>query len=417
MKSVFTGIFLAWIFTVNAQTISVQQQTDDFDTLCSTLEQVHPDIFLYQPEKRYVAVKDSIKTLFVKETTLSNYYLKIAPLLASIKDGHTMLMPPVTKERTNFMQTGGLTLPLRLKSENNKLIVDFPLTETSIATDDIILSINGIKTEVILSKLYSLFGSEKTNATKDGMITQYLSTLLWYMFDWGSDFQLTVKRDNEIWEENLPGISQAQAVPILQKKLSSSSKQFTYELSPDEQTATITISNFYQEAALKQFCDSAFSVINAKAVPNLIIDIRNNSGGSSNGVDILMSYLPHKEYSLYTKSEIKISESSKAYNEKRHPDTYKVIKDLPNGTLYRLSESKSPGNLQESDVYKGNISVLVNEKTYSGASTFAHAIQSLGIGKIIGETGCPDIYFGNFLSFELPNSKFKYYIAFCKFYE
>lgn len=85
--------------------------------------------------------------------------------------------------------------------------------------------------------------------------------------------------------------------------------------------------------------------------------------------------------------------------------------------LYVIKGNSIKGNKKETNLYRGNITILVNDKTYSGASTFAHKMQELGIAKIKGETGCPNVYFGNFLPFTLPNSKIEYFITFAKFFE
>ena len=213
------------------------------------------------------------------------------------------------------------------------------------------------------------------------------------------------------------GISQIDAFPVLKAQLGKSLPQFVYTLSPDKQTATLQIMNLYQLPQLKQFCDSVFSVINREHVPNLVIDVRNNKGGSSAGVDMLLSYLSHDAYTLYIKTDLKISSYSKRYNEQKHPETYEEIKNLPDGSLFAIRDSFVEGNRDKADIYKGAVTVLVNESTYSGASTFASAIKKSHAGKVLGETGCPTVYFGNYMSFTLPNSRLEYYISLNKFYE
>ena len=170
------------------------------------------------------------------------------------------------------------------------------------------------------------------------------------------------------------GISQADAFPVLKARLGKSLPQFVYTLSSDKQTATLQIMNLYQLPQLKQFCDSVFSVINREHVPNLVIDVRNNKGGSSAGVDMLLSYLSHDAYTLYIKTDLKISSYSKRYNEQKHPETYEEIKNLPDGSLFAIRDSFVEGNRDKADIYKGAVTVLVNESTYSGSSTFASAI-------------------------------------------
>ncbi|MCF2583371.1 hypothetical protein I6E24_15750 [Bacteroides caecigallinarum] len=157
--------------------------------------------------------------------------------------------------------------------------------------------------------------------------------------------------------------------------------------------------------------------MNHRKIQEIVIDMRNNTGGSSQCVKRLISYFPHPDYSLYSKSQLKVSSYSKAYNKDRHPEIYCEICNLPEGELFVIKDTPVKDNLEETNLYHGKITVLVNNKTYSGASTFAHTLKKLGIADVEGETGCPDVYFGNFLHFTLPNSKIDYYITFSKFYE
>lgn len=419
MKNIIKGLLLYLLFTstINAQTINVQQQKEDFDTLCHRLEQVHADLYLYQSPETYQHKKDSISDLLNKDRSLSDFYLTIVPLVASIRDGHTMLMPPATKERMDFLNNGGLTLPLRLKSNNGRLLVDFPLTTTSIVENDEIVSINGIAVSILLDKFYALLGTEQTNAIKDATLTPYISTLLWYIYGWGDEYHFTVKRDSQIWEETLKGITQADVMTIMRARPNAQTPQFSYTLSADKQTATLQILNFFQLPQLKQFCDSVFTEINTKRIPFLIIDVRNNTGGSSAAIDLLLSYLSHKTYTIYPKSELKVSPYSKAYHQKMHPEIYDAIKDLSDGLLYTMHGEPIPNNHDQPNTYQGKVTVLANEKTYSGASTFTHLVKMSDAGKVIGETGCPAIYFGNYLTFNLPHSNLQYYVSFTKFYE
>lgn len=120
---------------------------------------------------------------------------------------------------------------------------------------------------------------------------------------------------------------------------------------------------------------------------------------------------------MYSKSQLKVSAYSKAYNKDRHPEIFRQICHLPDGELFEIKGTPVKSNLEETNLYHGKITILVNNKTYSGASTFAHTMRNLGIARVEGETGCPAVYFGNYLPFTLPNSKIDYYISISKFYE
>lgn len=330
-----------------------------------------------------------------------------------------MMLPPITEELIAHAKNDGKTIPLRIKATGNVFVVDYPVTnDTQTYKGDTILSINGVHSKDILNRMYSLFASEKGNAIKEYTVSSYLTPLLWHMYQWSESYLFSVKRGNKVWEEKLNGIPQSKALRVIKVKQSNiKPANFTYRLSSDHSKATITIPNVYQELELKQFCDSAFKDINNNKIPELVIDVRNNTGGSSRCVERLISYFPHPDYTLYSKSQIMVSSYSKAYNKERHKEIYDQICNLPDGSLFVIKDTSIKGNKTGTNLYQGKITILVNNKTYSGASTFAHKMQEFGIAKIEGETGCPDVYFGNFLPFTLPNSKIEYFIAFTKFFE
>lgn len=178
---------------INAQVLTSCQQKEDFDTLYSLLCQVHPDLFMYQTQKEFEEKHDSIYRLLNKERNVSDFYFIVSPFVASVKDGHTNFAIPATPDRIDYLNHGGLTLPLRLKIVDDKIVVDFPLISCSIQENDEITCMNNINSQTILSQLYLLLGAEKGNAIKENQLTLYLSTLLWYKYNWGDKYDFTIK--------------------------------------------------------------------------------------------------------------------------------------------------------------------------------------------------------------------------------
>ena len=416
------GLFILWILSCTpsfGQLLSKEQQVADFDTLCRRLETVHPDLYMYQTKEEYNRLKSHLRMSFTDSLSISDFYLKIAPFMASIKDGHSMVLPPFTKDFADHAKNNGKTMPLRIKAAGEVFVVDFPIiVDTQICSGDTILTINGVSSKEILYRLYRLFASEKGNAIKEISINAYLPLLLWYTYRWHESYLFALKRGNKVWEERISGIPRSQALDVIKaRQAKDKPMSFTYQPLPDCTQATITLTNFYKEEELKQFCDLVFEDMAEKKIPQLILDVRNNSGGSSKAVERLISYFSHSDYALYSKSQIKVSAYSKAYNRDRHKDIYGQICNLPDGSLFDMGENTIKSNRARTNLYHGEVIILVNGKTYSGASTFAHTMQKLGIANVEGETGCSSVYFGNSLPFTLPNSKIEYFISFSKFYE
>lgn len=411
--------FFGLVNPVFGQQLSPAQQMADFDTLCAKLEYVHPDLYLYQSREEYENYKTKIKSSMTDSISISDFYLKIAPFVANIKDGHSMMLPPFTNDLIANAKKDGKTMPLRIKASGDFFIVDYPVIDNSgVCEGDTILSINGIRSKDILGRMYSLWGSEKDNGIKEGSVNTYWSPLLWYMYRWGESYEFTVKRGDKMEDIYLEGIPQSVAIKVIKERQSKKRPEsFSCSFSSNFTKATLTIRNVFQETELKAFCDSVFKEINRRKIPEITIDLRNNTGGSSKCVERLISYFPHPDYSLYSKSLLKVSSYSKAYNKGRHSEIYRQICNLPDGELFVMEDTPVKSNLKESGLYHGKTTILVNNKTYSGASTLAHTMEKLGIASVEGETGCPEVYFGNYLHFTLPNSKIDYYISFSKFYE
>jgi len=416
---IYAVLVLFLCSTAFGQKLSPAQQISDFDDLCSKLESVHPDLYLYQSKKEYENNKMKIKASMTDSIKISDFYLKIAPFIANIKDGHSMMLPPITSDFVSYVKKDGKTMPLRIKAVENVFVVDYPIVMNSGFNEgDTIFSINGVDSKDILKKAYDLWGSEKDNGIKEAAVNTYLSLLFWHMYRWCDSYVFMVKHGSKIEKKYLEGVPQSLALKVKRERQSKNKPEsFSCKFSSDYTQATLIIRNVYNEKALKEFCDSVFKEINYRKIPEIIIDMRNNTGGSSQCVERLISYFPHPEYVLYSKSQIKVSTYSKAYNKERHPEIYSQICNIPDGELFVVKESLIEDNRKEANLYRGKIIVLVNNKTYSGASSFAHVMNKLGIASVEGETGCPTVYFGNFLPFTLPNSKIDYYITFAKFYE
>lgn len=86
---------------------------------------------MYQTQKEFEEKHDSIYRLLNKERNVSDFYFIVSPFVASVKDGHTNFAIPATPDRIDYLNHGGLTLPLRLKIVDDKIVVDFPLISCS----------------------------------------------------------------------------------------------------------------------------------------------------------------------------------------------------------------------------------------------------------------------------------------------
>ena len=397
---------------------SKQALVSDFEYLYSSLEDNHPESFFYLSESDYQNHKKKVLNSIHDSMSIEKFYLQIAPFIASLKDGHTNIKTPITS-RVQYLNKGGLAFPLKVNIVDNRLFVTVDLSvEQNISIGVELLSINEISVSEILRQMFGLKGSETNNEVKYWEIDNYFSTLLWYIYGFENDYNLLISENDEKKNIHLEGITQKQFVEMmaLKKSTVNTINPYNFRIDSLQNVAYLEIISFYDTDGLSEFFNNSFQEIALYDIDSLIIDVRNNGGGRSVSVDSLMNYLTDKPYRLYNKIELKVSEAvKKLYNEK-NPSMYNEIKDLPNGQKYNY-EIPYTVPREKSTRFSGKVVVYANSKTYSAASTFVSLVDCLQRGIVIGQTGSPKIYFGDFLQLKLPHTKMEYTVSVKKFYD
>lgn len=176
------------------------------------------------------------------------------------------------------------------------------------------------------------------------------------------------------------------------------------------------------------FLEGMFEEMETEGVTKLIVDLRNNGGGSSSYGDQLLYYLGARsdiqDYSvairfsrLYKESwPEKYSGYAESYSKKFHgaqlPDSLIVTSDFAEaGTLERnyfsyLMDEDSEFYIKPTrHVFKGSVYFLVGEGTYSSAIILSTLIKDNKLFTIVGQPtrGRPS-HLGEMLILKLPNS-------------
>ncbi|EXG77674.1 Peptidase family S41 [Xylanibacter oryzae DSM 17970] len=391
----------------NAQILTVRQQQDDIDSLYSKIETVMPYPFRYIKRGQFVHMVDSLKKSITSSNATSKFYLNIAQLFAMLKNGHLYIEIPIN-ERLKYTNEGGKIMPVRLYLDHGNLIVNFPYRDCGIARGDTITSINDVCSNEIVKKLYSLQGSEINNDLKDKGMEQYITPLLWYIYGWGDEYKFRIKNHGYIKTIYASGVPNQEAIKMINTH-KATNRDFRVDYL-DKDSAIMTIPNFYQTKELSVFCDSVFKQLRDKKIKLLYINVRDNLGGKSSNVELLLSYLRHPAYDSFRKVIIRVSKETIIYYKRMDQDIYNEIKDLPNGKFFELKSDKTKSNKHNSNIFKGKVIVLANYRTYSAASYFVHMIAKHHIGNVIGTTGCPSVCSGNPIQYSLPNSHLNCYI-------
>jgi len=144
-------------------------------------------------------------------------------------------------------------------------------------------------------------------------------------------------------------------------------------------------------AAFSNFVDASFESIIASGADALIIDLRNNPGGSNAFSDLVLSWIADRPFRFASDFRIRISEQSIASNQARidagDTGVSQILADLYDGVPVGETVSFEIDYVHPRDGqrFEGRVYVLVNRQSYSNAVSVGAIVQDYGFGEVIGQ--------------------------------
>ncbi len=146
-----------------------------------------------------------------------------------------------------------------------------------------------------------------------------------------------------------------------------------YEALEDGRVGHLTIRSFtskaYREGNYFQFIRETFDKLRQQGAEKLIIDIRGNTGGNSSKIIYLFRRLAERPFYFAKEAYPNPADSRPTRRERR------IRRQL----TYRHKPVK-----KETQQFRGEVIVLVDELSYSASGMFARMVQGTGRGKLIG---------------------------------
>ncbi len=396
----------------------------DFDLLVSSLKEAHTGLFWYATEKQFDSLVYAQQPLLKDSLNALQFYNIVSPIVAFSKEDHCDISLP--NDLNKALTEKGLFIPLIIVNLNRKpLILNRPYKGFEL------LKINGINIDAIYQRLFNTFAS-------DGFIQsskyRYLD-----LRGFSKEYAKVIdqQKENTITVKNLStGKTETHKMKsVSHKKLSELVKQVINENKireetdtpaklqfQDHNTAILTFTTFSNSKFerfnmnFKKFVDSSFVEISKRKSENLIIDLRDNGGGSEGNEDYLFSYLTNKPYKKY--KYVELSDFSFSFLDFTDYSNIRDRQELEselkaeneksaNGKIYRKAGLYIPEPLKR-NAFKGNMYVLTGGWTYSGGAEFSSLMKEHTKAVFIGEeTGGG--YYGNTsgtsLELTLPNTK------------
>jgi len=392
-----------------AKVISPEKLKEDLDFLFKTIEEVHPNMYAYTSKEEFKPIKEKLYQEIKHPMSQVDFYKITAPAIASLKNLHTYVS--FSGDYRKYSESGGRVFPLGIKWDGSNVILEKNYSPLSLPLGGKIREINGQNANELLYGFSRLMPAE--NRTNNPWIVEspeFLRSSL--VLEFGP---------TDLWElkiEKLDGTVETYSVPSLlhsEFKTNETSAivegKTYYRIIPGYDTAVIEFHKWDDPNKLRAFWRETFKDINDKKIPNLIIDIRKNTGGRDDCFHSLIGYTTEKPYRLYDKVLIKVSEPTEeriAHLRRKLPY---LFENKRNGDIVTL---ELPLRDPEENAYKfkGPIFLLIGRQSFSASTVFSAISKCYDVATLIGEeTGDPTTLYADCIQFELPNSGLTFWVA------
>ena len=429
MNKVLILILFTWTTTTGQglRKISIDELVNDFKILKTTIQEIHPDLYRYTSKAVLDGEFDSLLRTINTELTEVEFYQKIAPWVALIKNGHTAIRLPDSYYNQITL------LPLRVVEIDKRIYIKTNFSDNaSELVGYELIRVNDISIKDIMRKItpyVSLDGfneDAKYKAAVEDDFAYYYS----YVFGQSEYFELELKnpRDQKEIRKKLKGISNTE----FNLKYSQDTP-FPWTIKKvDTLNAVLlrigSLNNLAnkegKQISFKSFLKQTFDEIKEQKVENLIIDLRNNGGGELKNSILLYSYLTDSPFQ-FTK-EIEIATVSPPtyiqytdYTKALKFDSFEPKNVIRRDTSFILAKHFSmETNKPSNNSFSGSLYVIINGQTGSSAGSFTAYVRNEKRGKIIGEEN-RDNYTGFSagvpVTLTLPSSNIRVYIPLRKF--
>ncbi len=435
-NSILLLLFLrSFVFaqTVTGPGYSAAELKSDLKIFRSALEEGHPGIYRYSSKATMDSIFEATEFAINRSMGEREYKILLSNVTSRIGCGHlAVLAPKIDQDKFDKEATA---IPFQPYYSNGKLFV---LTNFSAILDKgfvgaRIVSINGHSTNDMLKDMFAIMpadGNNKTYKYRNLTYSKYFTRYFYYLY--GDTSSYTVEYISgvgaRIKKAKLAGLLFDDLNAVCDKKYPRHflSDPLEFKLEDDKKTAYLKIETFdgdvleQKKIDLPNFLQSAFNRIDSNKIKNLIIDLRNNHGGTDEFGKLLFSYLVSHDFDYY--SSLTTSTDNYRFFKYTNMSSPKV----PNGLLKANAAGtfdviRHPNVGKQKPLlpnYSGNIYVLINGGCFSTTSECISMIHSNTDAVFIGEESGGGYYGNNsgmVPEITLPNTKIRIAIPLMKY--
>ena len=384
------------------KTFTIPALKEDLQIFRHHLETVHGGLYTYTSKEEMDAYFAELKATLQAPLTELDFYTLISKTSAQIKDAHTGIY--ASAACLNYVDEQMKLLPLGIRWIDGSLYIrrNFS-TKEDLEIGSELLSINGHDAITIFNQLLPMIERDGNNLTSP---RRELSGLFMdrygMVFGEPDTFAVVLKqKDGAIIKYDLASRTWPDQVATWKTRygFQSNTDKQQLKLAIQGDIATLTVKSWSPgrikagKQKFKSFFREAFEQIHAQNVQHLILDMRNNGGGSEVVFMELLGHLLQEPYIVYKELSTRtdqIPDHQYYPNDKvKQLEKFAQKKMIKRGDRFHL---KKDASLVPADPltphYQGQLYVLINEKSHSATGDLSGLLQAHRLGIFIwNETG------------------------------
>lgn len=428
----------------------------DVDIVYHKLKKYHPKLYQFVSKESLDFKFDSLKKTITAPMSSTDFYKKLTPVVFEVRQGHIGISPPSKRftkkewkaKRKNFSEFDDL----EFENVNDAFLIkqNYGIDSTIVGAE--VLKVDETPIEQLLSEYKKFFSSDGFNTSfEDRFIALRFSSMYFKDKGYLDSLPITLKLNDSVFTKTFRRIPKDSIKNILKlrdsinnkdslkvdkkvvkltkeekkarkdklkvtfknnrkygyirsKKLSKSDKIFTRNfdfIGKDSAVAYMKISNF-NNGNYKDFYKEVFTKIDSAKADNLIIDLRDNTGGRLAEIANLYTYLTDKEHQFIEKGQsltpFPFLKSMYSSNTSILGTAFNFLIISPVAIPFELLKgSKKDGiryyNFPSSKVnaepsslnFKGKLYVLINGNSFSASSILSTKLHATKRATFVGE--------------------------------
>lgn len=378
--------------------ITPEQAREDVELAISAAEAALPGLYWRQTERAWAQRKAEARARAAMATNEESLFRILNPLMRGIGEGHLSIAQ--TDGMRCRYRANARTFPLDLLWRDDGVFVTAGYGDAAdVPAGTKLLSINGEARPALLEEMAQVSpydGSIRTGVMRDRAGRGY-AVARWLMRGQESGYAVRLRLpDGTVATRYLTPV----AVEVRPAGAPDPSPVATLSW-VDADTAYLYVPTFSNKryraagADYRATIQGIFDTLAAHGAKNLILDLRDNGGGSEPNESILLSYLIEKPFRKYAsvrsrQNRIRITSlSGKLFEHEIYDaDELATVKPAANGDLLRINAP--PEGLmtrweRARPVFTGRLVVLAGGYTFSGGAELASMLRATNRGLFVGE--------------------------------